>query len=184
MMFSATSQKYIHEVPTLSPQNVYVRSNGLIRDYTSTLPSAKKSHMTIQTVVLTFSVLFCIFSCFLTVTLSYKWHTDTNMMIGRLEGTVSELVRDISTLTDLLKDEIAVRRLNNLHKEEPKSDNDENNYEDLEYDYEENRFMDKNLSENKRAEKIIQVDLHKANNRQRRNAEIDAAIKVKNELNR
>lgn len=182
-MFSATSQKYVHEVPALDPQNMYVGSNGLIRNYTTTRPSTKKSYMTIQTVVLTFSVLFCIFCCFLTVTLSYKWYTDTNVMFGRIEGAVGEIKHDVRALADLIKDDIVVRRLNNLHKE-PKNDNDENNYEYLEDDYDENRFMDKDLSDNKRATKINQVDSHKINNRQRRNAEIDTAIKVKNELNR
>lgn len=183
-MFSATSQKYIHEVPALGTQNMYVGSNGLIRNYTATRPSTKKTYMTIQTVVLTFSVLFCVFCCFLTVTLSYKWHTDTSMMISRTEGAVSELAHDVRALNDLIKDDIVLRRLNNLHKEEPKNDNDENSYEDFEEDYDENRFMDKDLSDNKHAKKINHDDSHVMNNRQRRNAEIDAAIKAKNELNR
>lgn len=103
-------------------------------------------------------------------------------MIDRIEGSFSELGHDVRA--NLIKYDIVARRLNNLQKEEPKNDNDENNYEDIEDDFDENLFMGKYLSDNEHATKINQEDSHKINSRQRRNAEIDAAIKVKNELNR
>lgn len=64
------------------------------------------------TIILVFFVLLCVFSCLLTVTLSYKWHTDTNRQIDRLLESVEDVSRDLGALTDIVRNELAAKRVN------------------------------------------------------------------------
>jgi len=139
-------------------------------------------------IILIFSVLLCIFSCLLTVTLSYKWHIDTNQQINRLVGTVEDAIHDLNTFTDIVRNELVAKHVSNTYKDQHKVKIDGNEYEDLEEDYNEgdDRFMGRDLSDNNWPAKTYQAnESHKPKNRDRRNAVIDATnIIVKNELNR
>lgn len=189
-MCSAASQKYVNpQHTTLSPQNMYVGGNGFARNYNMS-PSTKQSPISpisIQMIVLIFSVLLCIFSCLLTVTLSYKWHIDTNQQINRLVGTVEDAIHDLNTFTDIVRNELVAKHVSNTYKDQHKAKIDGNEYEDLEEDYNEgdDRFMGRDLSDNNWPAKTYQAnESHKPKNRDRRNAVIDTTnIIVKNELN-
>lgn len=181
-MCSETSQKYIQQVP----QNMYVGSNGLKYNYITSSQSTKQSFISIQGIVLTFSVLLCIFSCLLTVSLSYKWHMDTNNQIDQLVGTVKEVLRDLNTFADIVRNELVAKHVNNnINKEELKNKNALIDYDDIDEDYEPDRFMGKELLDNNWPAKNYQASgIDKSKNRLRRSAEIDATNIVKNQLNR
>ncbi|KAL4131623.1 hypothetical protein QTP88_008912 [Uroleucon formosanum] len=187
-MCSATSQKYVnHQHTTLSPQNMYVGGNGFTRNYNMS-PSTKQSPISsipIQMIVLIFSVLLCIFSCLLTVTLSYKWHMDTNQQINRLVGTVEDAIRDLNTFTDIVRDELVAKHVSNTYKDQLKAKTDSNDYEEVEEDYDEgDRFMGRDLMDNNWPTRPYKTnESNKPKNRERRNAVIDATTIVKNELN-
>ncbi|XP_060849582.1 protein eiger [Rhopalosiphum padi] len=188
-MCSAASQKYVSpQHTTLSPQNMYVGGNGFTRNYNMS-PSTKQTHVSpisIQMIVLIFSVLLCIFSCLLTVTLSYKWHIDTNQQINRLVGTVEDAIHDLNTFTDIVRNELVAKHVSNTYKDQHKVKTDGNDYEDLEEDYNEgeDRFMGRDLLDNNWPAKTYQAnESYKPKNRDRRNAVIDAKNIVKNELN-
>ncbi|XP_025201888.1 protein eiger [Melanaphis sacchari] len=188
-MCSATSQKYVNpQHTTTSPQNMYVGGNGFTRNYNMS-PSIKQSPISpisIQMIVIIFSVLLCIFSCLLTVTLSYKWHIDTNQQINRLVGTVEDAIHDLNTFTDIVRNELVAKHVSNTYKDQHKVKIDGNDYEDIEEDYNEgeDRFMGRDLLDNNWPAKTYQVnESHKSKNRDRRNAVIDTTNIVKNELN-
>lgn len=182
-MCSAASQKYTQQIP----QNMYNGSNGMRYNYITSSQSTKQSYMPIQAIVLTFSVLLCLFSCLLSVSLSYKWHMDTNNQIEHLVETDKEVLRDLNTFTDIVRNELVAKHVNkNIHKEEHmKKKKNLFDYDDIEEDYGTDRFMGKELLDNNWPAKNYQTnELHKSKNRPRRSAEIDATNIIKNELNR
>ncbi|CAI6372974.1 unnamed protein product [Macrosiphum euphorbiae] len=152
------------------------------------LPSTKQSpkySMPIQTFVLIFSVLLCIFSCLLTVTLSYKWHMDTNQPINRLVGTVEDAIRDFNTFTDIVRYELVAKHASNTYKYQHKSKIYGNDYEEVAEAFDEgDRFMDRDLFYNHLPANQYQAnESNKPKNRDGCNAVIDATTIVKNELN-
>jgi len=111
---------------------------------------------------------------------------DTNQQINRLVGTVEEAIHDLNTFTDIVRDELVAKHVSNTYKDQHKAKTDGNDYEDLDDDYNEGDiFMGRNLLDNNWPAKTYQSnESHKPNNRERRNAVIDATNIVKNELNR
>lgn len=187
-MCSVPSQKYVHQVPVSHQQNMFVRGNGLSQNFENTSPSAKQSYIPIQTVVLAFSILFCIFSCLLTITLSYKWHTETNHQIDRLVTSVEEVIHDLNTFTLIVRNELVAKHVTNGFNEHKAKNKDDHDYEFLEEDYDgsegNNQFMDKDLDSNWPKKTFEANDSHGQKNRKRRNAEVNSKDIVKNELTR
>lgn len=197
-MCSATSaRKYLHQVSSVNGptkpnnnnnnNNMFVgnNNNGFANGYM--MPSTKQTHISMQTVVLTFSILLCIFSCLLTVTLSYKWHMDTNRQIDRLVGTVEEIVHDLNTFTDIVREELVAKRVN-VYKDRKNKIIDGSSYDEdvVEDDYSEDKFMGRELFDNnwpsKNNNPAAADETQTPNYRKKRSAEIGESNIAKNEL--
>lgn len=111
---------------------------------------------------------------------------DTNNQIDQLVGTVKEVLRDLNTFADIVRNELVAKHVNhNINKDENKNKNYLLDYDDIEEDYGADRFMGKELLDNNWPAKNYQGnESHKSKNRHRRSAEIDATNIVKNNLNR
>jgi hypothetical protein len=110
---------------------------------------------------------------------------DTNNQIDQLVGTVKEVLRDLNTFADIVRNELVAKHVNNNINKEHKNKNVLIDYDDIDEDYEPDRFMGKELLDNNWPVKNHQANgSHKSKNRQQRSAEIDATNIVKNQLNR
>lgn len=181
-MCSATTHKYVYQIPS-SPQNMYVRSNELTRNYTTSASSGKQPF--VQTFVLIFSVLLCISSCFLTITLSYQWHNEAIQKIDLLINAVNKVGKDLTTCTEMVKTELETKRLLENKEQNPmNSDEEINNYDEMD-DEPKDQFMGRDLLDNIKPVRTYDTtnSQTKLNKRKRRKAEIVTHL-TKNELNR
>lgn len=160
---------------------MYVRNSEL----TTRTADKRSSYNPLQTIVLTLSVLLCLFSCLTTISLSYKWHMDTNRQIEKLVDTMQEVIHDLNTFTDIVKDELVAKQVNNNNVyNKPGEQRDKNGggdeYQDLEDDWEADQFMGRNLLDNKRPAKTYQ----RVESRKRRNSVNVVPNISKHKLNR
>lgn len=162
---------------------MYTSENGFIRNYNMS-PPAKQSSISIRTIILAISAATCLFTCLITATFCLKSNTENTQQINRLVGTVEVAMRDLNTLTDLIRKEIVAKRVTTTYMDHHKAKTDGNEYEDIDEEYTDgDRFMGKDLMDNNWPSKTYEAtELHKT--RQRRNAVVDATNMVKNELNR
>lgn len=152
-------QKYAYQVPSHhTHQHAYV-IGGLAE--APQLPARNKrygdsplppSYVSAHTVaLLALSMLLCLFGCSITVALSYKWHAETSRQIERLAVSVQEVKYDLSTLTDVVRDELVAKRVNDdgaWHRARTAEKPDGDDYEELDEGWEADRFMNKNLFDN------------------------------------
>lgn len=110
---------------------------------------------------------------------------DTNRQIEKLVGTMQEVIHDLNTFTDIVKDELVAKRVNNNAYNKPDKNDGGDEYQDLEDDWEADHFMGRDLLDNNWPAKTYQGDEpRKPNNRKRRNAGSIAPIIAKHKLNR
>ncbi|VVC44700.1 Tumour necrosis factor domain,Tumour necrosis factor-like domain,Tumour necrosis factor, conserved site [Cinara cedri] len=149
--------------------------------------------------VLAFTVLLCVFSCSLTVALSYKWYADVGRQINVLLGAVEDVTCEVNKFAAIIRDELVAKRLRNGDGRgggttTAKTSNVE--YDDADDDYPDERFMGRDLSDNNWPSKtyrgrpsavdrsVDEESREAAEDRRRRNAEVDARrAPVKNQLN-
>jgi len=153
-MCSVHDQKYAQRVVVSShpkPQNMTFAGNTkpAIPDYNASVrgPYDKPPSTTVQTVVLIFFILLSVFSCLLTITLSYKWHLESTRQMDRVLFSVEKMVYDLNGLTDLVRSELVVKR--NLNYKE-RLLKDAPDYDDglMDEDYKNDRFMGRDLDNN------------------------------------
>ncbi|XP_050422944.1 protein eiger [Adelges cooleyi] len=178
MSSTATSQKMSYQAP-IDYRNMYLDSNGTYFNYQIPLQPVKRSNIPTSTVIFTLSVLLCLFSCLLTATLSYKWHTDTNYRIDQLASTVGIVIKELETFRNIVRDELLTKHENNNYQEHTETSMD---YGDEE-DYEDNKFMGRSLLlNNSPLNNTVDVP-REVDDRVRRSAEVDVNNDAKNNLN-
>lgn len=106
---------------------------------------------------------------------------------------MQEVINDLNTFTDIVKDELVAKRVNNNNvynkpgEQRDKNDDGGDEYQDLEDDWEADQFMGRDLLDNNWPAKTYQGGEHQKpnnNNRKRRNAGKVAPIIAKHKLNR
>lgn len=111
---------------------------------------------------------------------------DTNRQIEKLVGTMQEVIHDLNAFTNIVKDELLAKRINNNKPREQKDQSEIGaDYQDLENDWEADKFMGKDLIDNNWPAKTYHGDEpQKPDNRKRRNAGSISPIIAKHKLNR
>lgn len=118
------------------------------------------------TVLLAFFVLLSMFSCLLTVTLSYRWHAEASREIDQLLASAGEAARDLEALTNIVRKELAAKRMSGAYgataewtvterrAKAPRpptttgATTAEDYVEETDEDYDHDRFMGRELSNN------------------------------------
>lgn len=143
-----------------SPPSDYNDRDGPTKRHLNNSAARKPVQPTVA--VLTFTVLLCVFSCSLTVALSYKWHADAGRQINVLLDVVEEVTCDLKRLTVIIRNELVAKRIRKDDDDDDdgqKNDghggsgttaksNTEYDESDEDEDYKTDNFMGRDLSDN------------------------------------